>query len=439
MIKYIEYKITDNNLISVLGPINSEARLKMNPDPESNEIPFSIPKILLNLTMEKLAIALTKHQYQDLMQVIEQFGRMARAYPYRRYRPYGIPYKNHYREWWHFAFTCILETDIRRRKKEWSWDHMLENRRLRHLYAEVYKQKLTNKKPSPEILEKCDECEKKLNMHQLVVIRQKIELEIDKLSKEKAVEQQKGGWFSGWWGGKKDDAKLEDSDDLKANIKAAAAQAMTPEEKEKLFKAIGYQESASPTELPETYIAMRLMFELNSLEVSIKSNITSEKAVENVILLQLNRVQCEVNQRPSAQSIKVNLAMRELLVYGLKQKEFLPVLIRQQIESNDSLLNVMFESNPIDKGCDQRVKVQSQPIQIVYDGETFIQLLKVFQTPKTTTLSQLQDAAAEKLVGIKERSAIGLQYAITSHPRLEIDIILMPSYFLIPLGGIYKK
>lgn len=81
----------------VLGPINSEARLKMNPDPESNEIPFSIPKIILNLTMEKLGVSLTKSQYQDIMQLIEQFGRMSRAYPYRKFRPHGITYKGHYK------------------------------------------------------------------------------------------------------------------------------------------------------------------------------------------------------------------------------------------------------------------------------------------------------------------------------------------------------
>lgn len=52
---------------------------------------------------------------------------------------------------------------------------------------------------------------------------------------------------------------------------------------------------------------------------------------------------------------------------------------------------------------------------------------------------RLQDAAAEKLVGIKERSATGLQYAITSHPRLEVDIEFAPSYFLIPNGGKYTK
>ena len=99
--------------------------------------------------------------------------------------------------------------------------------------------------------------------------------------------------------------------------------------------------------------------------------------------------------------------MKELTVYGLQQKQYFPVMIQSQLVSTESLLDVMFESNPIDKRCDQRVKVQSKPIQIVYNGETVIQLLKVFQTQKTATLSQLQDAAAEKLGDIKERSATG--------------------------------
>jgi vacuolar protein sorting-associated protein 13A/C len=282
------------------------------------------------------------------------------------------------------------------------------------------------------LLDEIDDCEKKLNLQNLIIIRQKVELEVEKLTKEKAETESKG-WFSGWWSGKKDDGKETEGDDIKKKFQAA----MTTEEKEKLFKAIGYQENASPVELPETFVEWRMHFELNCLEVSIKSDI--ESSIENVMLLQLNQVKCSVSQRPAAQSIKVMLNMRELSVYGLQQKQYLPVLIQSQLESTDSLLDVMFESNPLDKACDQRVKVKSQPIQIVYNGQTVIELLKVFQTQKTATLSQLQDAAAEKLVDIKERSATGLQYAITTHPRMEVDILFAPSYILIPNGGKYTK
>ena len=158
-----------NNYDFILGPINSEAKLKMNPDPESNEIPFSIPKIILNLTMEKLGIGLTKLQYQDIMQLIEQFGRMTRAYPYRKFRPHGITYKGNAKEWWHFAFRCILETEIRRRKLNWSWENMKATRQKCREYGELYTQKLTAKKPSPQLLEEIDALEKELNIQNLVI------------------------------------------------------------------------------------------------------------------------------------------------------------------------------------------------------------------------------------------------------------------------------
>lgn len=417
----------------ILGPINSEAKLKLHPDPESNDIPFSIPKVILNLTMEKLGIGLMKSQYQDLMQLIDQFGRMSRAYPYRKFRPHGITYKNHYKEWWHFAFRCILETDIQRRKLNWSWEHMKSTRNLCREYEVLYKQKLTTKKPTQQLLDQIEECEKKLNLQNLVVIRQQTELELEKLTKEKAVEESKG-WFSGWWGGgKRDSTKDSDGDDIRQKFQKA----MTKEEKEKLFKAIGYQENSSPIELPETFVAIRMHFMLNCLEVSIKSNI--DNSIENVMLLQLNNVECSLSQRPSAQSVKLNLNLKELTVYGLEQKQYVPVMVQSQLQSTESLLDVMFESNPIDMKCDQRIKVSSQPIQIVYNGESIIQLLKVFQTQKTATITQLQDAAAGKLMDIKERSATGLQYAISSHSRLEVDIIFAPSYILIPNGGKYTK
>lgn len=309
---------------------------------------------------------------------------------------------------------------------------MKETRNLCRLYAELYKQKLTTKKPSQQLLDQIEDCEKKLNLQNLVVIRQQIEFEVEKLTKEKAVVESKG-WFSGWWGGKKDESKEVDSDDIKKKFQAA----MTQQEKEKLFKAIGYHENSVPIELPETFVALRLHFILNCLEVSIKSDI--DNSIENVMLLQLYQVKCSVSQRPSAQSIKLKLNMKELQVFGLQHKQYLPVLVQSQLESKDSLLDVMFESNPLDKSCDQRIKVQSQPIQLVYNGDTIIQLMKVFQTQKTATLAQLQDAAAEKLIDIKERSSTGLQYAISSHPRMEVDIIFAPSYIIIPHNGKYTK
>jgi vacuolar protein sorting-associated protein 13A/C len=341
----------------IFGPITSSAHLKMNPDPEAND--FSFPKIVLNVIMEKLSIGLTKVQYQETMQLIEQFGRMSRAYPYRKYRPYGIEYRGHYKEWWKFAYNCILETEIKRRKLNWSWEHMKQTREYCRLYEVVYKKKITSKKPSQEVIDAVDMYERELNIQNLIIIRQKVELEVEKENKL-IKEANSSRWFGGWFSSKNSD---KDADNIKQKF-----------------------EDAIQIELPENFVALRLHFSLNCLEISIKSDI--ENMLENVLLLQLNKVRCDVSQRPSAKSILFNLKLEELSVFGLQKNQYLPVMIQSQVESSHSLLDVMFESNPFDKNCDQRIKVQSQPIHFVYNADTIIELLKVFQTQRTETLSQ---------------------------------------------------
>uniref|UniRef100_A0AAG5D0Y8 Vacuolar protein sorting-associated protein 13 n=1 Tax=Anopheles atroparvus TaxID=41427 RepID=A0AAG5D0Y8_ANOAO len=420
----------------IFGPISSGACLEMTPNPELGEEPFSSPKIKLKLCMETLAIGITRVQFQNTMQLVEAFGRMMRAMPYRKYRPHGIGYKGNFKEWWYFAYTCVLETDVRRRRNNWSWETMRRHRQNLRSYEEAYRVQLTTKKVTPEMISRSEEYEKILDLHNIVVIRQKVALEVEKEGKRQAEQQKAAGWFSSWWGGS---AKKED-DSTGADIKKQFEAAMTPAEKAKLFQAIGYQESDMPTELPEHYIAQILQFELNSLEVSIKSELSDKETVlDRVMLLELKNVICGVEQRPSAGAMKASLGMQELTISGLRQGEVLPIMVKSQLEGSKTLLDVSFETNPEDKLCDQRVVVTSRPLQIVYDAETIIQLTKVFQTPRTATISQLTDAAAEKLVNIKERSATGLQYAIAKHPRLELNIDIMPSYIIVPHGGIFSN
>jgi vacuolar protein sorting-associated protein 13A/C len=96
---------------------------------------------------------------------------------------------------------------------------------------------------------------------------------------------------------------------------------------------------------------------------------------------------------------RLDLKLRELSVQGVKQGQILPIMVYSQLDSSDTLLEVMFETNPVDKKCDQRVVLGSRPLQIVYDAQTIIQLAKVFQTPKSATISQL--VAAIKVILLK--------------------------------------
>lgn len=87
---------------------------------------------------------------------------------------------------------------------------------------------------------------------------------------------------------------------------------------------------------------------------------------------------------------RLDLKMKEFTVFGYKQEQFLPVMVKSILESttDSSLLDIKFEMNPLDKQCDQRVDVCACPLQIVYDAETIIQLLQVFKMPCNANLSE---------------------------------------------------
>jgi vacuolar protein sorting-associated protein 13A/C len=80
----------------VIEPIASQAHLRLHTKPESDQ--YSLPKILLNVVMEEIAIALNKNQYQDIMEMLEGIERMHLAAIYRKYKP-DVAYKGHAKEW----------------------------------------------------------------------------------------------------------------------------------------------------------------------------------------------------------------------------------------------------------------------------------------------------------------------------------------------------
>ena len=44
--------------ITVLGPIMSEAKVKLAPNPDRVDVPFSVPKVLINVVMQELALGM---------------------------------------------------------------------------------------------------------------------------------------------------------------------------------------------------------------------------------------------------------------------------------------------------------------------------------------------------------------------------------------------
>ncbi|XP_059615380.1 intermembrane lipid transfer protein Vps13 isoform X2 [Phlebotomus argentipes] len=420
----------------IFGPISSNARLKLNMAPEEDKPKFSIPKVEVFLSLQQFTVGISKSQYQNAIELAESLDRSMKGAPFRKFRPFDTPIKGNAKVWWHFAYNCIVETYIQRRKRDWLWENMRDHCVRCREYSDTYKCRKMAKKPDAQTVEKCEKLEEKIDLFNLMRIQEVVDIEVAKIVKVQEPPA-KSSWFGSWFGG---GAKQEEKEKSSAILNQFNA-AMTNEEKAKLYNAIGYSENAMPTELPEDYVAMRLHFEMNTLEVAIMND-QSEKCDSKrsrILMLQLREVHCKIDQRPAASAIKLKMDLKTFSVFGVQQGDATPNIIKSKCEEEGNQLSLDFETNPLDHKCDQRIKLRTKPLKITYDGETILQLLDVFKPPKDMNISQIQDAASDKLSNVKERSATGLEYMIETHTRLDIDIVFMPVYLIVPYKGVYLK
>lgn len=59
---------------------------------------------------------------------------------------------------WHFAYTSILEENIRRKRNNWSWERMKSHRHLVRNYKEAWLKKQTEKNLSKEDADLIEVC-----------------------------------------------------------------------------------------------------------------------------------------------------------------------------------------------------------------------------------------------------------------------------------------
>ncbi|XP_007638289.1 vacuolar protein sorting-associated protein 13C isoform X1 [Cricetulus griseus] len=414
----------------IFQPISASAKLYMNPCAESE---LKTPKLDGNIEVQNIAIELTKPQYLSMIDFLESLDYMFRNAPYRKYKP-CLPLHTNCRQWWKYAIDSVLEVHIRRYTQMWSWSNIKKHRQLLKSYKIAYKNKLTQTKVSEEIQKQIQDLEKSLDVFNIILVRQQAQVEIihsgQKLRKKSAESGEKRGWFSGFWG--KKDSKKIDEDSL---IPETIDDLMTPEEKDKLFTAIGYSESTYNLALPKQYVAHILTLKLVSTSITIREN----RNVPEILRIQIIGLGTQVSQRPGAQALKIEAKLEHWYVTGLRQQDIVPSLVASIGDTSSSLLKIEFETNPENSPADQTLIVQSQPVEVIYDAKTINAVVEFFQSNKGLDLEQITSATLMKLEEIKERTATGLTHIIETRKVLDLRINLKPSYLIIPQTGFHYK
>ncbi|XP_028312141.1 intermembrane lipid transfer protein VPS13A isoform X2 [Gouania willdenowi] len=418
----------------IFRPISADAKLRMNP---RSDMDFSSPKVDLVVNLSEVAIELNRPQYISILELLGSVDMMSRNLPYRKYRPELQVHKNA-RVWWRYIILGTLEVDVRPRLHMWSWQHIRRHRQMVKSYRELYKTKITSKKPSEELLKQLEEPEKTLDIFNITLARQQAEVEASKAGLPifrpgmKMEEEENQGWLS-WvwnWGGEAEaqqtEAKTGGFDEL-----------LTPAEKAKLYTAIGYSDTAVNPNMPKNFEDMKVNFHMEKLSVAIKD----DKDKNEIIRLTVGELVSSLTQRPGAQAIKVTAQLSLFEVTGLASNRPAPTLLSSRKAATGSgtpLLSVLFETNPLDESANQRLHVESQPLEIIYDAITVNNMSAFFMPPENLELDELTNATLMKLEQFRDRTATGLLYVIETQKILDLKVNLMASYVIIPQTGFYN-
>ncbi|XP_017269300.1 vacuolar protein sorting-associated protein 13A isoform X2 [Kryptolebias marmoratus] len=418
----------------VFRPISADAKLRMNP---RSDVDFSSPKVDLTVNLSEVAIELNKPQYISILELLGSVDMMSRNLPYRKYRPEVHIHKNA-PIWWKYVITGILEVDVKPRLHMWSWNFIHRHRQRAKCYKDFYKMKITSKKPSEDLLKQLQETEKTLDIFNITLARQQAEVEASKAGLRiyrpglKMEEEETQGWLS-WmwnWGG-------EAEAPAKETKPGSFDELLTPAEKAKLCTAIGYSETAANPNLPKNFEDMKVNFHMERLTVSIKD----KKDINEIIRLTVGELKSTLTQRPGAQAIKITAELSLFEVTGLATDRPTPTLLSSRKAATGAgtpLLCILFETNPLDASSDQRLHVESQPLEIIYDAITVNSMATFFRLPDDLQLDELTNATLMKLEQFRDRTSTGLMYVIETQKVLDLKLNLMASYVIIPQTGFYN-
>ncbi|XP_051973520.1 intermembrane lipid transfer protein VPS13C-like [Xyrauchen texanus] len=414
----------------IFKPIFASAKMCINPNAE---VELKSPKANLHLEVQNIAIEMTKPQYLSMVDLLESIDCMVKNGPYRKFRP-DVPVYRNAKQWWKYGISSILEVHIRRFNKMWNWNNIKKHRHTLKAYKAAYKVKLTQGKVREESEKQIHELEKVLDVFNIVLARQQVQMEVVRsgqkvVPKKAATQKQSGGGFFSSFFGRKEGKKEEEEDKEPESLDSV----MTPEEKTKLYTAIGYSGSSHNLALPKHYVAVIVTFKLLSTSVTFRE----EPGVPEILKVQMVDLSTAISQRPGAQAIKVEAKLEHWYVTGLQQQGEVPSLIASVGDSDSSLLSVLFELNPENSTADQLIRVHSQPVEIIYDALTVISITEFFKTGKGVDLEVITSATLSKLEEIKEKTASGLSHIIETRKVLDLRIDLKPSYLLLPKSGFY--
>ncbi|CAF1248487.1 unnamed protein product [Rotaria sordida] len=411
--KIVKNEQTSNSMTYILQPLNINIKLKMATTPREQD--YVRPVFDAKIDVHRINLNINRNQYCDLLDLFEfqdHLNSQSKFIKYYAMIENDATDKPSLRRW-KFAYTVILNEEVRPRLASYKWENIKANRDRFREYHELYYQELTGNASKTQ-KQLAEELEKKIDVFNLIFIRRTVEIEI----KKKKAEQKQKSWLdkmTSWWSSDSDDENSE------FNIDGATA----AEEKKKLYDAIGYAEDDGSLAYPEEYVDIDLSIRLTMLEINVWSNI-NEKNLHFIIDLHSFEV---FGVGTDTSQIKTANVYRPVLAKPADQIQL----------AQKHLLHIEYETNPLDRPSENRIQVLLQSLEITYDALTINKLVEFFQPDRKRDLQSIKEIAYSTFNDIKYRTRFLFNHYLKNIQASDIDIDLQSSFFLLPEDGVYRR
>ncbi|XP_068698299.1 intermembrane lipid transfer protein VPS13C-like isoform X1 [Montipora foliosa] len=430
---------TPSDFEFILKPLCAECHVIMD---QSSEILLDVPKLLVEVLQQELSLLFSQNQFHNLMDLIESFELMNVNQMYRKYQPTS-PVKESPTAWWKYAYTAICEEKIR----IWSWARIKEHRTKYKLYKELWKEKLKGffEDERPSKLSTIQALEDTIDIPSILIARKHAELEVppSKRFHHPAHEHHSSSWFS-WLGFGSESSNSSSHHEGERNNMSGdediwsrlSVESLPPEEKDKLYKAIDYNENVR-VKYPIEYIKSRITFNLDRCTF-----VLCDARKGEIAQLDMEGFDACLEHRPAQSAFRFRGKINSFKMLGYSEDEenkLSLVSSKTSATMGIPLVDCTLETKPLHVSADYAVTLKVEPIEATYDSATIDKIVSFFSMPGNSKFKELEMAAANRLQELTKWTRAGLEYAITQHEVTYLDIDVRSPFITIPEYGTLQR
>ncbi|OQV26154.1 Vacuolar protein sorting-associated protein 13C [Hypsibius exemplaris] len=413
----------------ILEPLFFTSRLALNPKPEASDCDYMQPKMTIDMGLDAINLCLSRSQYAGILEFLESMEGLNMKSKYRDFlipeKPIG---KKNAQKWWAYAQQAILEVDVRPRLRQWSWEYIKDHRDRLRRYSALYSQKIRNPILSPAEDKDIEDLEKQLDVFNIVLARNQAQFDV-------TAGRTKGSWWSWLTGHADGDGGISDEKDIRHRLK----QALNDEERQKLNAALEYTEGGdAPVILPPTYVALRLLWDLDKASVRLTDDSDNPESPAPVAALRLAHLSGKFEQRPTADGLFLKTEVKDILITG-KERNGMCAVIAKPDQGSPAWMQLLYESNPGDCDAGVRLHLFVDPVQLKYDAETVNAIVKFFKPPESIALRQLQAQALLALQALRESTVAKVRDILQNHRYTDFNVDFKAPYFVLLEHGVEEK